>query len=267
MKEHIEHAKRKFANHVATYRDLGSISILDWKNPENINYSLRYVFDKEGHTMTITGDLGYAVVCPTCMVDLEHCVDAFRNSIDYFAEKIRASSDLYVYDEDAAKKTLREFLLSDDLDDDEKAYREALIEDIMEDYDVSRPGVRVLDDDTSNKLNSIDSDAWEWIGTIGRCYHLRVYMWMYGLQMAWEQIKAEQNAKQDEKEEYNLGYTIVKFKDNLEENPKMNYGLLSPDGDIICLCCGGLVEKDDYEIIENLGSPGPLNDMMKEVDF
>ena len=264
MKEYIEHARKKFANHVAVYRNLGSISILDWRKPGTINYSLRYVFDKEGHTMTITGDLGYAVVCPTCMVDLEHCADAFRNSIDYFVEKIQASSDLYVYDEDMAKKTLEEYLLSDDdLSGEERAERVVLIEDIMEDFNVSRPGVRVLEDDTSNELNRVDPDAWEWIGTIGRRYHLRVYLWMYGLQMAWDQIKA----KQYEKEEYSLGYTIVKFKDTLEENPKMNYGLLSPNGDIICLCCGGTVEQGEYEILENLGSPGPLNDMMLEVGF
>lgn len=62
-------------------------------------------------------------------------------------------------------------------------------------------------------------------------------------------------------------YRIVKFRDTLEDNPKMNYGLLSPDGDVICFCCGGTLEQGDYEILEDLGHPGYLNDMMKETDF
>lgn len=187
-KQAYRHAAEKFKDHVATYCDYGNIKTLTWAKPGRREYSMRYVFDTEAHTMTITGDLGYAVVCPTCKVDLEHCAKSFQ-WVDYFAEKIRATSDMYVYDEDVAKETLRERLLSDDLDDDEKAEREALIEDIMDDYDVGQPGVRALDDDTSNQLNRIDSDAWEWIGTIGRRYHLRVYLWMFGLQLSWKRLR------------------------------------------------------------------------------
>lgn len=42
---------------------------------------------------------------------------------------------------------------------------------------------------------------------------------------------------------------LVFFKDNLEENPETNAGLLLDDGNIICLCCGGIIEKGDYTII------------------
>lgn len=43
---------------------------------------------------------------------------------------------------------------------------------------------------------------------------------------------------------------LVFFKDNLEDNSKTNAGLLLDDGNIICLCCGGIVEKGDYTIIK-----------------
>lgn len=43
---------------------------------------------------------------------------------------------------------------------------------------------------------------------------------------------------------------LVFFKDNLEENPKTNAGLLLDDGNVICLCCGSVVEKGDYTIIK-----------------
>lgn len=43
---------------------------------------------------------------------------------------------------------------------------------------------------------------------------------------------------------------LVFFKDNLEDNSEINAGLLLDDGNIICLCCGGIVEKEDYTIIK-----------------
>lgn len=43
---------------------------------------------------------------------------------------------------------------------------------------------------------------------------------------------------------------IVFFKDNLEDNPKTNAGLLLDDENVICLCCGSIIEKGDYTIIE-----------------
>ena len=44
--------------------------------------------------------------------------------------------------------------------------------------------------------------------------------------------------------------TLVKFKDSLEENATECYGILFEDGFVLCLCCGGSFEPDDYEIIE-----------------
>lgn len=43
---------------------------------------------------------------------------------------------------------------------------------------------------------------------------------------------------------------LVLFKDTLEENSESHYGLLLDDDNIICLCCGGIVEPEDYEILE-----------------
>lgn len=186
----FRHAAERFKDHVATYCDYGNVKTLTWAKPGRRDYSMRYVFDAEAHTMTITGDLGFAVVYPTCKVDLEHCAQAFQ-SVDYFSEKIRASSDLYVFDEEDAEAELRERLLSENMSDDQKSEVESMIEDIMEDYDY-HTGVRMLDDNTSNRLNSIDSDAFEWIGSIGRQYHLRVFLWKYGLQMAYKQVSTKE---------------------------------------------------------------------------
>jgi len=44
--------------------------------------------------------------------------------------------------------------------------------------------------------------------------------------------------------------TLVRFRDILESHPSAHYGVLKDDGEIICFCCGGNVEPDDYELLE-----------------
>lgn len=44
--------------------------------------------------------------------------------------------------------------------------------------------------------------------------------------------------------------TLVKFMDTLEDDSEIHFGIMLDDGDIICMCCGGIVEEDDYEIAE-----------------
>lgn len=44
------------------------------------------------------------------------------------------------------------------------------------------------------------------------------------------------------------------LEDEKEENKPRHYGLLLADGNIICLCCGGIVEPEDYKIIERYGT-------------
>lgn len=47
-----------------------------------------------------------------------------------------------------------------------------------------------------------------------------------------------------------MGNKLVYFKDLIEENADEQYGILLDDGNIICLCCGGIVEQGEYEIIK-----------------
>ena len=61
----IAHAYKVFAEHRAELKDLGGIQILDWRVPGEVWYRVRYVFDREGGRIYISGDLGEAVVWPT----------------------------------------------------------------------------------------------------------------------------------------------------------------------------------------------------------
>ena len=155
----LAHAKERFSEHIAVYHDYGNIATLDWAKPGHIEYRIRYIFDKERNVLSISGDLGEAVAYPTCKVDLENCATSFQ-SIDYFTEKIRVSSDLYDYDERDAEEELRKEFLGGALSKEERKDREDLINRLLENYTLDR-GVGVLDDGVINDLYRIDPDAWE----------------------------------------------------------------------------------------------------------
>ena len=63
----------------------------------------------------------------------------------------------------------------------------------------------------------------------------------------------------------NLGTdsTLVKFKDLLEDNPEEHFGLLLSDDTVFCFCCGGILEKEDYEIIEKFDGLAYLDETLK----
>lgn len=44
---------------------------------------------------------------------------------------------------------------------------------------------------------------------------------------------------------------LVAFRDTLEDNADVHYGILMDDDTILCLCCLGIIEEDDYEIVED----------------
>ena len=47
---------------------------------------------------------------------------------------------------------------------------------------------------------------------------------------------------------------LVYFRDNMEDSADPQYGILIDEDSsrILCLCCGGVLEYGDYEIIERL---------------
>ena len=62
----------------------------------------------------------------------------------------------------------------------------------------------------------------------------------------------------------NGAVSLVKFVDTSNDNATENFGVLFKDGNVLCLCCGGLVEADDCEITENFGGFAYLNETLKE---
>lgn len=60
-------------------------------------------------------------------------------------------------------------------------------------------------------------------------------------------------------------YRLVKFFDVLEEdNMVPRYGILLPDETIICFCCGSIIEKEDYVILDKNVSWRQLDDITRK---
>lgn len=60
-------------------------------------------------------------------------------------------------------------------------------------------------------------------------------------------------------------YRLVKFFDVLEkDNMVPRYGILLPDETIICFCCGSIIEKEDYVILDKNVSWRQLDDITRK---
>ena len=58
--------------------------------------------------------------------------------------------------------------------------------------------------------------------------------------------------------------SLVYFQDLLEENAPAHYGILFENGFILCLCCGGYLEPEDYEILEDFDGFAYVDDTLKQ---
>ena len=58
--------------------------------------------------------------------------------------------------------------------------------------------------------------------------------------------------------------SLVRFRDTLEENSDDHFGILFENGFILCFCCGGYVEPEDYEILEDYEGFAYLDDTLKQ---
>jgi len=181
--EKIAHAFKSFAEHKAELKNLGNMQILNWQQPGTVWYRIRYVFDREGGRIYISGDLGEAVVQPTWPATFETthntlCGGTRVVNEGYFLEKVRATSDRYEYDRDEAEKVVKENCPEIDEDD-----LETVMENFYDDW-----GLRHLGDRARRILNDFDEDCWEWFPTAGQSIHGRIYLWLVGLKMAWDMI-------------------------------------------------------------------------------
>lgn len=57
---------------------------------------------------------------------------------------------------------------------------------------------------------------------------------------------------------------LIQFRDKLEEDAEVHFGILFENGFVLCLCCKGYLEPDDYEIVEQYDGFAYLDETLKQ---
>ena len=195
----IEEQKKRFKDHVAKFTDYGNIKILDFQRPGSIEYRIRFLFQEDFYRLHISGDLGELTASNYRNMNYEDFGPDFCKNPYYFEEKIDCHErPLYEYDEDKARKDIKEYLEGYELilptryyighDDDAAAFEE-FIDDVLEDFNddkgISQEGYRVL--------SEVDSNAWEYAAKIGRERTGIIELYLLAFTLAQEDLKRQES--------------------------------------------------------------------------
>ena len=200
----VERAVKTFRDHKARYVRGPSFDVLDWKRPDTITCWVRMVFDHERpdtKAVYISGDLGEAVVYPTCQATLADMATCFTRRLEdgsievneqYFLEKVKASSHLYEWDLEWFKNDLRKAFRDEYGDDDnDKGKLEEWFEEYCDGYlpnVVVDNGVQMTDSFAQDAIRDIFPDYDTWIYWCGRRVSDWVGFWLVALRLAHEQL-------------------------------------------------------------------------------
>lgn len=196
--EVIERARKRFADFVPVFKQLDGIQTLEWRHKSGTSdHYVKYVFDEEDWNVYISGDLGAAVISLTEKATLQ-TLSKYIRMIHYFIEKIECSTDLYNWDEDAAKVELREtisgYIDLEDLDGEELEEEQEKIYELLDDLIecVDRFDGWRLSDDLDGRLSEYDPDYYEWLYNIGKFINPRVIFWLVGMEMAYKILEGNE---------------------------------------------------------------------------
>lgn len=186
----IEKQKEHFKDHIATLRKYDNITILDFENPDSINYRIRFLFEEDRYVLHISGDLGSLTASNYNNMCYEQFED-FVHSPGYFESKVVCHSrDFYEYDFNKAKEELEKRFEDYEIESpyewksDEK-YREEKIEEILDDF-YERTG---LGSKAYEILSEIDPDCFEYITHIGEEKTEIIELYLLAFELAQEQLK------------------------------------------------------------------------------
>ena len=194
----IEEQKKRFKDHVAKFTDYGNIKILDFQRPGSNKYRIRFLFQEDFCRLHISGDLGELTATNYRNMNYEDFGPDFCKNPYYFEEKIDCHErPIYEYDEDKARKDIKEMLeeYGNSLperyyfgnDTEDEAFEE-FIDDVLEDFDddngMSHEGYRVLCE--------VDDNAWEYAAKIGREPTGIIDLYLLAFRLAQEDLKRQE---------------------------------------------------------------------------
>lgn len=192
--------ERVFRSHEAHLQEVpNGMEILDFYAPDNrtIN-SLHIVFDRRGGRVYITGDLGDAIIQPTCAASLQGMAKCFTRreedgklnpNIWYFLEKINVSSDMFKYSGKDFDSDFRERCAQlgyHDLDE----FIEEHFDEWSDEFEIDEERGITIGSDTKKALKvEIDPDYRIWFFACGKRINPRVVAWLVAIRLAWEAVR------------------------------------------------------------------------------
>lgn len=198
----IEEQKKRFKDHVAKFTDYGNIKILDFQRPGSSEYRIRFLFQEDFYRLHISGDLGELTASNFNNMNYEDFGPDFSKNPGYFEQKIDCHErPIYEYDEDKARKDIKEKLEEYELSLPDRYYFgtdnfleafEDFVDEVLEDFDddkgISPEGYRVLSD--------VDDDAWEYVKEIGRERTGIIELYLLAFRLAQEDLKRQKSEVQ-----------------------------------------------------------------------
>ena len=196
----INDAEKAFEEHEANLTiGISGIEVLDFRRKDgDIWYSLRIVFDNQrGSRVYISGDLGEAVVYPTCPARLEDMARCFtsrkrdgRISVNegYFLEKVRATSDRYCWSKEWFEEDFREECSEKEIEIPEDFFEEYMDGWSNEIEVDDEKGVRLTERAKKAMGEMAGEDYWEWVYDCGKRISPRIVLWLVAIRLAWEMV-------------------------------------------------------------------------------
>ena len=157
--------KMNFNNHVFKYKCFDNkIEYLACKDPEyEWKNRINYLFDRSSSTLSISGDLGFAVFCWYSSQNTLRDIAKYSKDLGYFVSKVKAAEELWSYDYNLLDEQLNDYLRLSDENDDcylSKSERQELKNSILESWD-DRTDYHMSSDLETKIAVEFDPDFWE----------------------------------------------------------------------------------------------------------
>ena len=188
----LEMQKKHFEKHVAKFTNLGSIKILDFAEPDNCCYRIRFLFDESQYKLHISGDLGdltatnYKNMTYECFGDFVHNPSYFLRKVDCHSRRVWEFNDRKAYNDLKEHFQKYEIECPEDYDSVDECIQN-ILDDFSDEGGISEYGYHIL--------HEIDSDCWEWCCDLGKESTGIIETYLLAFELATEQLKKKGELK------------------------------------------------------------------------
>lgn len=177
----LEYYKERFRDHVASLKDYGDITVLDFKKPGTVAYRIRFLFENDYGRLHISGDMGELTACDSVFTSFNR---KYVDSPQYFQSKVKTHDwPFFSYSMEKARNDLKAYLQDIDYPDNKV---EATVRELLAGFDHER-GLDLIGQ-AGELLSEIDSTWPEWAGHIGQERTGIIELYLMAFSLAWAQL-------------------------------------------------------------------------------